>query len=538
VIDCPICHVMNEDMARFCAECGQRLTPGAQSAPAAAAPATAPAPGAMQPQGGMPGPGGAYGGAMPNQRPGAPSGPQPNPGMAPNMGAQPSRPAEPPKPAHKLHSPLLGDPEPPAEMHDGRADYSRLRGAGRPGAAPEPPAGGQRRGLHSPLLGDSYDEPPAPVDPPSGSGRRKGLHSPLLQGDDVEDYIDTQPSRGTKPGKGGGLRSPLLGGMDDDEPAPSKRGGHLHSPLLGGGSDLDYDAPAKPRNIGGSSKKPHLHSPILGDVFDDDDDDYGNGSNVDDPNVLRSPLLAAKVPLTEKPLPAKNVRVPDRVVDEWSGVASGPEMRSGPISMSGPVQPAPNPIAASAQAAPTSFDTAPRQPPSDFGLGDRGPGGRGMGDSGFGSRAEETAASPRSSMADARPSYAAPSPGVSVSSAPGPAPVEDFSPMNKPAPAPSPATPLPEMSSSITRKRTSRMLADDDTDTAPASSRDRYMSAPPSQPALPGMLKIFVVPLAGAVLLKGYLIVQYMSQMQVVLDQAAQLVAFLVLIIICLNSGK
>lgn len=304
MIACPICHVMNDDIARFCAECGQRLG-ASPSQPAASAPEASP-----------------------------PSEPSRGPGV-------------------KLHSPLLGDNEPPMPE---RADFSRLR------ARDNPPAPASGRGLRSPLLNDQQ-----PADPPARPGGKPGhLHSPLLEGDDgmYDERPTKQPGKGRSlkspllggepdypeynerpaaPGKSRGLHSPLLGGSEPDYPqyderpagkgrglhspllgdskpgpsdyedhsAPSSRPGHLRSPLLGGSdAEPDYDAPAKPRPLaGGAARRPGaLHSPLLGD-------DHGYAAEPefieeDDPNVLRSPLLAAKVPLSDRPA-AKNVRMPE-----------------------------------------------------------------------------------------------------------------------------------------------------------------------------------------------------------------------------------
>lgn len=321
MIDCPICHVMNEDMARFCAECGQRLTK--QSPPAAVNEPTPP------------------------------------------VKSEPARPAEPqPKPP-KLHSPLLG-----ADANDfpanpgagsGKPDLSRLRGTSSPSSSPADTGSGGHTGLRSPLLGgvdpglkeDSHSSSPSasgghlglrspllggvdpgqsrdPEPPIARSGKKAHLHSPLLEGDDEDVYEDTPPARPAGRGKlkspllagddsdhpqprqsaSSGLRSPLLSGSDSDSDQHSGRSAsgkhHLRSPLLGGEDD-DQDEPPRPLGRSGG-----LRSPILGGAetvpmgrgsafVEVDDDEEGGGDH-----VLRSPLLASKVPMHDKPVAPKS----------------------------------------------------------------------------------------------------------------------------------------------------------------------------------------------------------------------------------------
>lgn len=154
--------------------------------------------------------------------------------------------------------------------------------------------------------GAAQAEPPAP--------KRPKLKSPLLAGSD-DDYPEDnddfdRPAPAKKPGKKGGLRSPMLGGADnsrddfDDEgpapapPKPGKKGG-LRSPILGGGGNFDDDDFEEERPAPAKKGKGGLRSPILGGGggggsanFDDDDDDLG-----DEPVAkkgkggLRSPIL-------------------------------------------------------------------------------------------------------------------------------------------------------------------------------------------------------------------------------------------------------
>jgi hypothetical protein len=241
------------------------------------------------------------------------------------------------------------------------------RGGGQPGEQ----AGGGRKRLHSPILGgyeDVDDTPRRPAEKgqrPAAKGKPAHLRSPLLGGadddyeEDSEEPVQGKPGKG-KPqpqGKGGKMRSPLLGGGGGDpegdyeedfplrdrnndhtpfphrsrpahqDPAPkappAQSGGggkaHLRSPLLGGDDEYEEDQYEQPAARGGhqpASGQPQrpqkLHSPIfdrggssgggggLGDYYDDDEPE-----EIMDPNVLRSPLLAAKarVPLDRAPKP-------------------------------------------------------------------------------------------------------------------------------------------------------------------------------------------------------------------------------------------
>lgn len=260
----------------------------------------------------------------------------------------------------KLHSPILGGADASEEEGYSKPQLSRLRGTapgtggGRPAPPPASPEGrstGGRKQLRSPLLGgsdedfdDEEEEPvsrskPAPRktgggglrspllgegggdfddDEPAprsqGAGKKK-LRSPLLgeDDDDEDDYTPTQRGRKSRPTGGaepprssspsGGLRSPLLGGGDDEPPssmAPKSRAsGGLRSPLLKGGDDYDDEDEQPSRPTASRAPKPggrpKLHSPMLGEsdsyYDDDDDDDEDDDGN---PDVLRSPLLAAK----------------------------------------------------------------------------------------------------------------------------------------------------------------------------------------------------------------------------------------------------
>ena len=308
MIECPICHVMNDDGAHFCAECGQRFSP--------AGPPQPPALGSVQPGFSQPpGPQQSY-----TEQQSPPVNPENQWNQMPNSynpgPDQPKQPQNnpPEQPKKRLHSPILGggyedEPEPEPESR-------RPRGSAR--------GGGQ--GMDAPV------------------GKPKHLRSPLLGGDDGDDDFDDEPRRPSarsqnKPTKGG-LRSPLLGGADDDDSyeEPQARGGFprrsrdiqdddqpergsgkgLRSPLLGGGSEdaddsafsslrrtnrpsgsFPNDRRSKPEvwdpggdQVGGKPRR--LRSSLLGGGDYDDYDDFDDeDEEIADPKALRSPLLRA-----------------------------------------------------------------------------------------------------------------------------------------------------------------------------------------------------------------------------------------------------
>lgn len=328
MIECPICHVMNEDGAHFCAECGQRFSP--------AGPPQPPALGSVQPGFGQP------------------------PGPPENQTFTPSNP---PDNQWNQMSNSYNPPEPPSQPNQPNQ--------GNPGGRPEQP----KKRLHSPILGGGYEDEPEP-EPEVKRGRSstrggqdttgskpKHLRSPLLGGGDSDEDFDDEPHRGpaprsqSKPPTKGGLRSPLLGGAgdDDDYEEPQARGGFprrsrdiqddepqdrgsgrgLRSPLLGGGSDDSDDSAFSslrrtnrpsgsfpndrrskpdvwdPGSDESSAKPRRLRSSLLGGGSSDDYDDYDDeDEEIADPKALRSPLLRAVTSAHEQVPPAKPQQQP------------------------------------------------------------------------------------------------------------------------------------------------------------------------------------------------------------------------------------
>lgn len=306
MIECPICHVMNEDGSHFCAECGQRFSPGGLQPPAL---------------GSVPPP-------YPMNAPTSQPGNQPiNPGFNPQNNPLPNVPiTQPDNQWNQMNNP------------------------------PNPPEQPKKR-LHSPIFGSGYDDEPESEPEVRGrapakrgnedTGKHKGLRSPLLGGADEDDNYEEEPRRGPAgraPGRAptkGGLRSPLLGAVDDDdnfddapqpqsrgggafphrsnrevqneEPHERPRGGGLRSPLLGGAEEDEQgysqlrrtNKPSKVPNErrsnpgawdpGSETGKPQrLRSKLLGGGDVDDYEDFDDeDEEISDPKALRSPLLRA-----------------------------------------------------------------------------------------------------------------------------------------------------------------------------------------------------------------------------------------------------
>jgi hypothetical protein len=151
--------------------------------------------------------------------------------------------------------------------------------------------------------------------PGQDAANRRGLHSPLLDGDGTGEQLEA-PQRGQSAfphRQTENLSNPPSG---DSKPVRPKI---LRSPLLSGGYEDDTEPEAPPQRFTqsreASSSLPErsgrLHSPVLDGPYGAgasnqiEPDDYYASEEINDPNILRSPLLAAKLPLQDKPAPPK-----------------------------------------------------------------------------------------------------------------------------------------------------------------------------------------------------------------------------------------
>lgn len=150
--------------------------------------------------------------------------------------------------------------------------------------------------------------------------KKPRLHSPILEGDERLDAGDKRLfGKGQNKSK---LRSPLLGGEEAEvEKVAGAKHGHLHSPLLGNQDANDYEEdfplrdrdhssfPHRSRSLNSHEKgetqqqprleKPQLRSPLLNadgsNQYMEARKEEPTYEEIEDPNVLRSPLLAARV---------------------------------------------------------------------------------------------------------------------------------------------------------------------------------------------------------------------------------------------------
>ena len=521
MIECPICRVMNEDMARFCAECGQRL-----SGPAA--------PPAQPPAG------------------------QPPAGAAPEPASKPAK-----APGPKLHSPLLGGDPGGGQVEDQRADFSRLRGgpsrASSGGDSGQPERSG--KGLRSPLLGGG--EPDMFPEPDPGAGRpKRGLKSPLLGGNEPE---FEEPHGRPTPGRGGGLRSPLLGGTDADfdEPAAPKSGRGLRSPLLGGEPEFAEPAPQRPAGGGASARGGSLRSPLLGgtDAFSGGGGYEPEPEQPENPNVLRSPLLAAKVPMSERPAkPASPPPAPPQMPAQGGPSPSVNEamidaFTGGRPQQPGNVSPAYTPGYAPAQPAP--MQAAPL-PPAPQPVAYTPPTPQPV-------QPMPSAFAPSAQPAPAQPAPAppapAPAPQASSPYAPPVAPQQPPPAPSRYAPEPTPPAPQPEPERPASfvrpgrgrstldseppaetearpRKRTSsKMISGDESELFDSAGPQGRFAAPPAPAPGSGISKILILPLVGALLEKGWIFTQVGGNQLYIIDTVASMVVIMCLIVLCATTG-
>ncbi|MBS2004484.1 MAG: hypothetical protein JST44_23450 [Cyanobacteria bacterium SZAS LIN-5] len=375
MIECPICHVMNEEQAHFCSECGQRFAPASpqssfQNPNAAAAPEPvfpsfppadkAPSP---QPQAVQDYQQASNFGTSANQfdnsafgGPPSTGAPPQSPGIAPQQASfnPPQTPAfNPPNtPAfNPPNTPAFNPPntsafnnvaQPAGQSFDTETPSSNASQETQSKTFPPEPEVSQspplpaRPKLHSPIF-DGPDEPstrpqaPKPAGGFGGMSKPKGLRSPLLGEDDSE--VDPPAP---KP-RSGGLRSPLLRGEDDpdlpqrgkgslrglpadDPPAPSpgKSKGGLRSPLLGAAEDdfVPQSKPVKPpKGLPPRTGSAHLRSPLLGGV-----DDYEGDEEDDD-----LPPVPGKTPFphVRRPASARDKDPADKAPESTDQTSSG-----------------------------------------------------------------------------------------------------------------------------------------------------------------------------------------------------------------------
>ncbi|MDR3613497.1 MAG: hypothetical protein P4L53_08015 [Candidatus Obscuribacterales bacterium] len=276
----------------------------------------------------------------------------------PNQGNQ-----EPPQPKRqRLHSPMLGGDDPDDEAY-AQNNYD----------APKAPKakGGL---LRSPLLGGGnagFEEESEPVvnssrpaKGPKPASKPSHLRSPLLGGsaDDEDDYEEDFPLRDKHSDKSSFPHRRSTPLVNAPEPAPGTHTGgrpHLRSPLLQGDdefeegdnySDNNYQnqAPAAPQG-----RPAKLHSPLFGKqngVYDYIDDEDQAPSVNDNPNALRSPLLAARSPMPQDTAPRNPVPAAPRPVVQ-PPVPQQPAAQAAPAPLAQPASlpPFPNPRPMSTQ---------------------------------------------------------------------------------------------------------------------------------------------------------------------------------------------
>lgn len=427
-----------------------------------------------------------------------------------------------PKPRGGLRSPLLRGEDDPDLPQRGKSSIRGLPADDPPAPAP----GKSKGGLRSPLLGAAEDDfvpQSKPVKPPKGLPPRTGnahLRSPLLggvddyEGDEDDDDLPPVPGKTPfphvrRPASGKDKEQSDKGQEPTDQTSSGKFPGrsHLRSPLLGG-ADLDDEpapAPSPSRSTGG---RPRLHSPIMdgpgGQSFDSDyDEPYYE--EIDDPNVLRSPLLAARskhiAPEPAAP-PAPSKTTPGSAPSVQPPAAS--KITPGPAGTSQPPASFPD----------TRSFADPAQAQLEFrdrGFPEPQPPGDMWRDRGFAeARAAEPKVVPPAPIAPASPPEVAPG-------------IKESSPVSAPA---------------LRRSSRSGLLGGgaDDIDEQPINNY-RNSSAVQPKPAM-----ILIIPCVIAVLAKlWYMSIMgptLMQSMPFLADQLMQLVVIIALIIFAVTAGK
>jgi hypothetical protein len=271
VIECPICHVQNEDRSLFCAECGQRFGPNAgQKSPSPAS----------------------YDARSLE--------------VITGLGRAPER------PQFKLRSPFLDGAfvdEDEGSQHGGAHGQTPPANAAQQSASmasPKSSPAGHSTGnttgnttANTKGLLRSVANVDEPVSGASNSAltnsgtHKRGLHSPLLRFGEDEEEVPPHAGGMFPHRSNSKLNQPAADVID---PAGGKSAKHLRSPLLDTGDFKDEEEESAE-----IIKGKRLRSPVLGGSQSQVEDDFIARVPESDPNALRSPLLIARVQQPEKP---------------------------------------------------------------------------------------------------------------------------------------------------------------------------------------------------------------------------------------------
>jgi len=283
VIECPICHVQNEDRSLFCAECGQRFGSSASQ--------TSPPPPSYdarsleaitglvrapeRPQFKLRSP--FLDGAFADEDEASQQGGAPGQ-MPPANTAQQSTPMAPSKSS------------PPGNSTGNTTENTTGNTTGNSTGTP---TGNTNGLLHSLANGDKSVSGTSNSIVTNSGTHKKGLHSPLLRfGEDEEE--EPPPAGGMFPHRSHSkLNQPAA---DIVAPGGGKPAKHLRSPLLDTGDFKDEEEESAE-----ITKGKRLRSPVLGGSLSQGEDDFIARVPESDPNALRSPLLIARVSQPEKP---------------------------------------------------------------------------------------------------------------------------------------------------------------------------------------------------------------------------------------------
>lgn len=159
---------------------------------------------------------------------------------------------------------------------------------------------------------------PVPQRPALGGQQAPKLHSPLLGGSELEDDFLIRAKKNKDESYFPHRHSDFLANPypePDANAAPVKQNKGLRSPLLGGGDEEDTEVAGESTFIHKESpasfkqQRPagRLHSPVLdGPIETSEQFTYEEAfivEEINDPNILRSPLLSAKAKISPVPQP-------------------------------------------------------------------------------------------------------------------------------------------------------------------------------------------------------------------------------------------